>query len=218
MNPRERRLSTALAALAAALALGWPAPAEAVSSWHLGVRGGTLELSSGPYDAVYGESPTALGLQAEARFGNEAFFVRLAADRGEADGELIAPRPGGGILRTGEPTEITVTPIHFSAGLVDPGRIGPATFGYYVGGGLTWLDQEEDNRIETTSGSGTGLHAVLGVRWHLGGPDGRVAVGAEALWFSASGVFDGGAAALLDDEDLDGLSLTGLVTFRLGGR
>ena len=217
MRRDDRRLLRALAGLAAAAALGWPAPAEALSSWHVGVRGGTLDLSGSAYDAVYGETPTALGVQAEARFRNESFFVRLAADRGEADGELVAPRPGGGTFRTGEPTEITVTPVHLSLGLVDPGRMGLSSWGYYVGGGLTWLDQEEDNRIEASSGSGTGLHGVLGIRWTFGGPEGRAAVGAEALWFSASDVFEGGLAELLDDRDLDGLSLTGLVTFRLGG-
>ena len=203
-----------LAALAAALAVGWPAPAAA-ASWHLGVRGGTLDLSSGPYDAVYGEAPTALGVQAEARFRSESLFVRLAADRGEADGELVAPGPGG-LVPTGEPTEITVMPVHLSAGLIDLGRSRPSAWSYYLGAGLTWLDQEEENRIEATSGSGSGLHAVAGARWTLGGPAGRAAIGAEAMWFSASGVFEGGAAELLDDRDLEGLALTGLVTFRLG--
>jgi hypothetical protein len=195
--------------VAFALALAAAAPAAGGPSWHLGVRAGTFEpTASDTYDTLWGETMVLLGVQAEARF-ESGWFVALSADRGEADGELVAPGPGGPIP-TGEPTTLTLTPIHLTAGGVARRDL---PWNVYFGGGPTLLLWEDDNAPFPEDGSDPGFHAVLGLRRSFA----RAGVAAEARWSTVPDVFgEGGVSAAFEEDDLGGLALHLVVGFRLG--
>ena len=58
------------------------------------------------------------------------------------DGELVGAGPGGGFVPTGEPTTLTLTPIHLTAGgVARPG----SPWQVYYGGGPSLLLWEDDN-------------------------------------------------------------------------
>jgi hypothetical protein len=195
-----------LRALLPALLLSLPpallaAPAAAAAEWHLGLRAGRLNPSNAAYDVVYDEAVDLPGAQAELRFARS--FLRLAAERGSASGKLVALLPTGEIVPLEEPTDITFTPVHLTYGWNGPERLEDSPWGVYLGGGATHLRVEEENIVENVTGSGTGLHVVAGARRELGE---RFEVAVEGMWFSVSGVFDGGAAQVLDDTGVDSLS------------
>jgi hypothetical protein len=196
--------------IALALALTAAAPAAAGPSWHLGLRAGTFEpTASETYDTLWGETMVQLGVQAEARF-ERGWFVALSVDRGEADGELVAPGPGGPIP-TGEPTTLTLTPIHLTVGGIAR-RDRPWSF--YFGGGPSLLQWEDDNAIAPEDRSDNGFHAVIGLRRSFA----RAGVAAEARWSTIPDALgEGGVSAAFDEDDLGGLALNLVLSFRLGG-
>ena len=195
--------------VALALAVAAAAPAAAGPSWHLGLRAGTFEpTASETYDTLWGETMVLLGVQAEARF-ERGWLVALSVDRGEADGELVAPGPGGPIP-TGEPTTLTLMPIHLTVGGIAR-RDRP--WSLYYGGGPSLLRWEDDNAIAPEDRSDNGFHAVAGLRRSFA----RAGVAAEARWSTIPDAFgDGGVSAAFDEDDLGGLALNLVLTFRLG--
>jgi len=196
--------------IAFALALAAAAPAAAGPSWHLGLRAGTFEpTASETYDALWGETMVQLGVQVDARF-ERGWFVALSVDRGEADGELVAPGPSGPIP-TGEPTTLTLTPIHLTVGGIAR-RDRP--WSLYFGGGPSLLQWEDDNAIAPEDRTDSGFHGVAGVRRSFA----RAGVAAEARWSSIPDALgEGGVSAAFGEDDLGGLALNLVLSFRLGG-
>lgn len=192
------------ALLGAVLVLLAPLPAAAQPTWVVGARIAQAEPSGAAYDAVYGDSVTFLGLQAEARF--TSFFLRVAWSEGDADGELISIAPDGTVLPTGEPVSLTLTPVHLSAGWLGGGG-APWTF--RAGGGFTTLSVDEESAFFNDSEDGTGFHALAGV----GYGQGHWEVGFEALYWQVSDVFPAAGTAL-GDPDLDALELSTVVSLR----
>lgn len=193
-------------------AAGAAPPAEAASSWHLGVRAGLFESTGAAdtWDALYGgDAMTQLGAQAELRF-DRGWFLALAADRGEVDGELVGLGPGG-FVPTGEPTTLTLTPIHLTiGGIARPGSPWQVVYG----GGPSLLLWEDDNAVFPDDGSDGGLHAVAGLRRSFT----RAEAAAELRWSTfPDSIGEGGVSGLLGESDWGGLSLHLVVGFRLGG-
>lgn len=212
--PPPRRAAVMLAAtLGFAVALAAPAAAPAAGpSWHLGLRAGTFEPTGAPdtYDALWGDTMVQLGVQAEARFGN-GWYLALSVDHGEVDGELVGVGPNGTLIPTGEPSDLTMTPIHLSAGGVAR-RDRP--WSVYYGGGPSLLLWEDDNAVFPSDGSDPGLHAVVGVRRSFR----RAGAAAEARWSTIPDALgEGGASERFGEDDWGGLALNVVVTFRLGG-
>jgi hypothetical protein len=210
---RAGRAAGPSAVLLALLLAGAATPAAAASSWHLGVRAGLFESTGAAdtWDALYGgDTMTQLGAQAELRF-ERGWFLALAADRGEVDGELVGVGPGGGLVPTGEPTTLTLTPIHLTiGGVARPG----SPWQVYYGGGPSLLLWEDDNAVFPDDGSDGGLHAVLGLRRSFT----RAEAAAEARWSTfPDSLGEGGVSELLGESDWGGLSLHLVVGFRLGG-
>ena len=189
------------------------AEARAETSFHLAARVGLFDPTGAAdtFDAVYGgDRFTLVGLQAEVRFAR-GWYLALAAERGALDGELVAILPGGEVVPTGTPTEMTLTPVHLTVGWAfRPG----ARWGAFVGGGPTLLDWEEENAVAPVSGSDAGVHAVGGLRWSAG----RWEVGAE-LRYSAvpDALGEGGVSAAFGEDDLGGVAVGLLAGLRLGG-
>jgi hypothetical protein len=196
--------------LALGLALAAAAPAAAGPSWHLGVRAGTFEpTASETYDALWGETMVQLGVQAEARF-QRGWYLALSVDRGEVDGELVGVGPGGALVPTGEPTTLTMTPIHLTVGGIAR-RDRP--WSLYFGGGPSLLLWEDDNAVFPEDGSDNGFHAVAGVRRSFA----RAGVAAEARWSTIPDALGaGGVSAHFDEDDWGGLALNLVLAFRLG--
>lgn len=195
--------------VAFAVVVAAAAPAAAGPSWHLGLRAGTFEpTASETYDTLWGETMVQIGVQAEARF-DRGWFLALSVDRGEADGELVAPGPGGPIP-TGEPTTLTLMPIHLTVGGIAR-RDRP--WSVYFGGGPSLLQWEDDNAVAPEDRSDNGYHAVVGLRRSFR----RAGVAAEARWSSIPDALgEGGVSAAFDEDDLGGLALNLVLTFRLG--
>jgi hypothetical protein len=162
-------------------------------------------------DAVYGgERADLLGLEAEVGLGPR-WFLALAADRGSLDGALVAVLPGGEVVATGTPTELTLLPVHLTVGR----RFGdPRAWSVSLGAGPSLLEWEEDNAVAPASASDPGAHAVLGVRRDLG----RWDVGGELRWSTfPDALGEGGVSALFGEDDLGGLAF-GLTAGRSFGR
>lgn len=192
------------------LALAAASSAHAGPSWHVGLRAGAFEpTASDTYDTLWGGTMVQLGVQAEARF-DRGWFLALSVDRGEADGELVAPGPGGPIP-TGEPTTLTLMPIHLTVGGIAR-RDRP--WSVYYGAGPSLLQWEDDNAIAPEDRSDNGFHAVAGLRRSFA----RAAVAAEARWSSIPDALgEGGVSAAFGEDDLGGLALGVVLSFRLGG-
>lgn len=196
----------------ALLLLAVPAHA-AGASWHLGLRAGAFEpqQASDSYDALYGDPMLQLGVQAEVRF-DRGWFLALSVDRGEVDGGLVGVGPGGpgGPVPTGEPTTLTMTPIHLTfGGIAGGGR----PWSFYYGGGPSRLQWEEDNVIASQDATDDGFHAVVGVRRSFG----RTGAAAEARWSTIpDAIGQGGVSLAFGEDDWGGIALTAVVAFRLG--
>jgi len=209
--PFSTAFSTALAAArplavaAALLCLAFALPAGAQPSFLLGARLGTADPSGKAYEAVYGDTVSLPGVQLEARW--PSWFLRLAASQGTADGELVALSPSGGTFATGEPSEITLTPVHLSVGWHHGG--GP--WGFFVGGGLTRVEVEEKTDFFSDSASADGFHVLVGGSRAFGR---RWEASAEALYWQVSDLFEGGLGEVLGDRDLDALELALALSFR----
>lgn len=197
-------------ALGLALAAA-PGAAAAGPSWHLGLRAGVFEpTASETYDTLWGDTMVQLGVQAEARF-RRGWFLALSADRGEAEGELVGVGPGGVLVPTGDPTDLTLTPIHLTAGGIAR-RDQP--WSVYYGGGPSLLLWEDDNDAFPDEGSDGGVHAVVGVRRSFA----RAAAAAEARWSTIPDALgEGGVSARFGEDDWGGLALHLVLSFRLGG-
>jgi hypothetical protein len=186
------------------------APAAASPSWHLGVRlGGFEPAASETHDLLYGGDTVVLaGGQVEIRF-DRGWFLALSGDHGSVDGELVAPAPGGGVLRTGTSTELTLTPVHLTIG----GAAG-RSWQFLYGGGPSLLIWEDDNVLFPSDGSDVGLHAVIGVRRDFA----RASLGGELRWSTFPDTIgsEGGVSEAIGEDDLGGLALGLVVGFRLG--
>jgi hypothetical protein len=205
--PRPRAAAPWLVAAVMALLLGLAAgPAAEAQAFLLGARYATAEPSGAAYEAVYDSTVSMPGVQAEVRW--PAVFVRLAASQGSADGVLVGLQPGGGVFPTFEPTEITLTPVHLSAGWHRGFRGG---WGIYVGGGLTRVEAEEKSAFFRDSNSADGYHLMAGGRHALGE---RWEASAELLYWQVSDLFEGGLGEALGDADLDAVELALAVSFR----
>lgn len=203
-NPARPAVLAGCALLGAALALLPAAPAAAQPDWVLGVRIAQAEPSGDAYDAVYGDSLTLFGLQLDARFSG--WFLRGAWSEGDTDGELVAVAPDGSLFATGEPVELTVTPVHLSAGWLG-GDARPWSF--RAGGGFTRVEVEEGSFFFRDSEEGSGFHALAGAAYTLG----RFEVGVEALYWQVSDVFPA-VGSVVGDPDLEALELMTLLSFR----
>jgi hypothetical protein len=197
---------------AAVLLLAAAAPAAAGASWHLGVRAGAFEpqQAADTYDALYGGTMLLVGVQAEARFAR-GWYLALSVDRGDADGELVGVGPGGGLVPIGEPTDLTMMPIHLTVGgVVGGGR----PWSFYYGGGPSLLRWKEDNAVAPQDESDDGFHAVAGVRRAFG----RAEAAAEARWSTIPDALgEGGVSQRFGEDDWGGLALHAVVAFRIGG-
>lgn len=205
MRPTERLAPRPAVLLAAAVLLvlaAWPAAAQ---QWLFGIRAGYADPSGDAYEAVYDEALTLPGGQVEVRW--PAWFVRLAYEQGEADGELVALDLDGNPLPTGVASSLDLRLTHLSAAW----QTTPSPWGWYVGGGLTSLDGDEEAFFFSESVSGTGFHLLAGVRAALSE---RWEVGGELLWWSVSDVFEGGVGAALNDPDIEAVELAAVVAFR----
>lgn len=204
-NVRHRSAAPWLvAALLALLGLA-AAPSANAQSFVVGARYAAAGPSSAAYDAVYDSNVSLPGVQAEARW--PAFFVRLTASRGSADGVLVGLEPGGGFFPTFERTEITLTPVHLSAGW----NHGFGTWGIYLGGGLTQVEAEEKSDFFRDSNSADGLHVLAGARYVVGR---HWEASGEVLYWQVSDLFEGGLGEALGDADLDATELAVAVSFR----
>lgn len=213
---RARLAATTPASAAAALVLltaGATGTPAAAASWHLGLRAGAFESGAADtWDTLYGgDTMIQLGTQAEIRSEGRGWFLTLAADRGEVDGELVGVGPGGGLVPTGEPTTLTLTPIHLTLG----GAVRRGLpWQVYFGGGPSLLLWEDDNAVFPDDGSDGGLHAMVGLRRTFS----RAEAAAEARWSTfPESIGEGGVSARFGEEDWGGLSLHLVVAFRLGG-
>jgi len=201
----NHRLSPRPAVLVAAalLALLVTLPAAA-QEWLLGARVAYAEVAGDAYEAVYDESLTMPGVQLELRW--PTWFLRLAAEQGSADGELVFLDLNGTIVPTGITSQLDLRLVHLTAGY----HSGLSPWGWYAGGGITSLDGDEEAFFFSESVSGTGYHLVAGIRvaltdrWELGG---------EVLWWSVSDVFEGGAGVALNDPDLQATELAVVLNF-----
>lgn len=209
-TPRPPVVGSRVAVLLLAVPLLVLPAAASAESWHLGVRVGTFEpqQASDTYDALYGDTMLQLGVQGEVRFAR-GWFVALSVDRGEVDGGLVGGGPGG-LVPTGEPTTLTMMPIHLTVGGI-VGRERPWSF--YFGGGPSLLQWEEDNVVAPQDESDSGFHAVVGVRRSFR----RVEAAAEARWSTIpDAIGDRGLSRGFGEDDWGGLALTAVVGFRLG--
>jgi hypothetical protein len=196
--------------LALGLALAAAAPAAAAPSWHLGLRAGTFEpAASETYDTIWGETMVQFGVQAEARF-RRGWFLALSVDRGEASGERVGPGPDGTLVPTGDPSDLTMTPIHLTVGGIAR-RDRP--WSLYYGAGPSLLLWEDDNDAFPEDASDNGFHAVAGVRRSFA----RAAAAAEVRWSTIPDALGaGGASAAFDEDDWGGFALNLVLAFRLG--
>jgi hypothetical protein len=190
-------VAVALLALATAL----PAAAQ---SWLVGARVAYADPSGDAYEAVYDEALTLVGAQLELRW--PTWFLRLAAEQGEADGELIAFDIEGIPFPAGITSTLDLRLVHLTAGY----HTGLTPWGWYVGGGVTSLDGDEEAFFFSESISGSGFHVLGGVRVAL---TDRWEVGGELIWWSVSDVFDGGAGVALNDPDLEAIELAAVAGF-----
>ncbi len=197
--------------LALGLALAAAVPAAAGPSWHLGLRAGTFEpTASETYDAVWGDAMVQLGVQAEARF-RRGWYLALSVDHGEVDGDVLGRGPGGVLVPTGDRSDLALTPIHLTVGGIAR-RDRP--WSLYYGAGPSLLQWEDDNPVFPEDGSDSGFHAVFGVRRSFA----RAAAAAEARWSTIPDALgQGGVSALFGEDDLGGLALDLVLSFRLGG-
>lgn len=203
-HPVRPALLAGCALLGAALALLPAAPAAAQTTWAVGVRIAQAEPSGDAYDAVYGDSFTLFGVQAEASF--TGWFLRAAWSEGDTDGTLVAVAPDGSLFPTGEPVDLTVTPVHLSAGWLGGGD-GPWTF--RAGGGVSSVSVDEETFFFSASEDGVGFHVLAGVGYTLG----RFEVGVEALYWQVGDLFPA-VGTVVGDPDLETLELMTLLSFR----
>lgn len=175
----------------------------------LGLRLGAFEMTGADrsYDALYGSDPMFLaGLQAEVQPG-ERFFVTLAYDRGSVRGERVLltspPTP------TGFASELTLQPLHLTAGW----RFRPeAAWSWHLGVGPTLLRWRDSDDRGSRSASDWGGHLVVGVRRSLG----DWSVGGEARYTSIpNAVGDGGVTQHFGEDDLGGVAVQAVVSYRL---
>ncbi|MBZ0111943.1 MAG: porin family protein [Thermoanaerobaculia bacterium] len=186
-------------------------PALAEGRLSLGLRGGIFDPTGSPdtFDAVYGgDTMPQFGLDFRVRLGR-SWRAHLAADHGTLDGELVIVTPSGPV-GTGVETQLTLTPVHLSIErLFRAGR----PWSLYLGAGPTYLDWEDDNDFETTSGSDLGYHAVFGAERNFG----QTAVGGEVRYSTISdAIGEGGASQFFGEDDLGGVSLHLVVSYRIG--
>lgn len=211
--PRPPRSSTGavlttLLAVAALLAL---APAAAAQpDFLVAARAGYADFSgSGIYDEVYDGGVSTLGLQAEVRW--PVFSLRLAAEQADADGELFVPDTvlGGNVL-PGSDVELSVDLYHLTAAYNGGGGFGDSgvPWGWFVGGGVSFADAEEDGIFGRRSNTATGVHAAAGVRRALGA---RWELGGEAMYYSVSELLE---VEGLSTDDLEGLAAGVTLAFR----
>lgn len=192
----------ALAVLAAA-ALGATQPAAAQADLFVGVRAGYADLSgNGIFDNVYGGGVSPLGLQGEVRW--PAFTLRLAGERVEADGNLFVPDVGGNTL-PGSKVDLTIDLYHLTAAY---NRDTAGTWSWFVGGGASFADADEEGILGRRNDSVTGFHGVGGVRWKFGG---RWELGGELMYYSLTDLLE---IENLTSDDLDGIS--GVVSLAFG--
>ena len=200
--PAVRRPAVLAAAVLLAALAASPAAAQ---EWSLGVRAAYADPSGDAYEAVYDASLAMPGVQLELRW--PAWFLRLAAEQGEADGELVTLAPNGTVVPTGIDSRLDLRLVHLSVGWQSP----PSPWGYYAGGGLTSLDGDEEAFFFSEGVSASGFHLVAGARAAL---TERWELGAELLWWSVDDVFEGGAGLALDAPDLDAFELAAVLAFR----
>lgn len=211
-----RRVSLSLLAVLTALMCSALAPASAHADtlWSLGLRAGIFEGTgaSDLYDLLYdGDSMTRIGVQGQVEWTNGS-FLRLAAETGSVDGQLVEPDANGGFNSVDTSSELTLTPFHLSLGWV---ARPAAPWSLYLGGGPTLLDWEEEIDspfIESSSGTDVGVHALIGLRY---APK-AWAIAGEARWSTIDALGDGGISALLDESDLGGVGVFVVVSYRFG--
>jgi hypothetical protein len=103
-----------------------------------------------------------------------------------------------------------MTPVHLSIERVF--RAGEP-WSLYLGAGPTYLDWEDDNAFETTSGSDLGYHAVLGAERSFR----RTAVGGEVRYSTVpDAIGEGGASEFFGEDDLGGISIHFVVSYLFG--
>jgi len=205
MRPNHRlslRPAVLVAVVLLTLATALPAAAQ---SWLVGGRVAYADPSGDAYEAVYDESLTLIGGQLELRW--PTWFLRLAAEQGEADGELVFLDLNGNLGPSGISSTLDLRLIHFTGGY----HSAPDPWGWYFGGGLTSLDGDEEAFFFSESVSGTGYHVLGGVRVAL---TDRWEIGGELIYWTVSDVFEGGAGVVLNDPDLEAIEAAAVVNFR----
>lgn len=208
----KARIVRATSVLLLCLGLAAGSPALADGRFSLGLRGGIFDPSGSPdtFDAVYGgDTMTQFGIDFRARLGR-SWRAHLAVDHGNLDGELVIVTPTGPV-GTGAETQLTLTPVHLSIERVF--RAGQP-FSLYLGAGPTYLDWEDDNDFEATSGSDLGYHAVFGAEHSFH----RAAVGGEVRYSTIpDAIGEGGASQFFGEDDLGGISFHLVVSYLFGG-
>ena len=210
MRPWTLLAAPLAAALCTTAAAAQPAPRTPPppSRVEVGVRLAGFEMvnSADSYDAVYGETMPVGGVEAAAVLRGR-LFLALAYERGEVDGERVLltrpPRP------TGVPTELTYAPLHLTLGAVLRPR---ARWQVRLGAGPTLLDWQDASAGESQGGTDLGWHLAAGLRRELR----RWSLGGELRYSTIpDAVGEGGVTQFFGDDDLGGLELAAVASYRL---
>lgn len=171
--------------------------------WRVGARVGQHDFTEAEQsiDAVFnGDSASMVGAQIEAQLQSGLFFG-LSYETGSLDGHRVVLVPGGPPIQTNIEESLDVEPLRGTVGWMFRKDEALAPI---VGAGITSLSWSEEGGGESVSGSGTGFHALAGLRYQWA----RFSIGGEVQYSSVPDtVGEAGVTEFFNEDDLGGTSI-----------